>query len=75
MKLNKRKLIRCVTDNILVFVVFFGVFTLTFYANVISVDFGVGGYGGEEQRTVKRKNGKNSVSLVRFFDKSETCTL
>ena len=57
MKFNRRKFIKCVTDNGLVFVVFIGVFTLTFYANVIFVDFS--DTGREVENTIKRRNGKN----------------
>ena len=62
MNLSRRRIVKYVRGNLIVFVVFFGVFTLTFYANVIFVDLENETGEDEKNGEVKRRNG-----MKRFF--------
>ena len=61
MNLSRRRIFKYVRGNLMVFVVFFGVFTLTFYVNVIFVDLEDEVREEEEESAVKRRNGMEYI--------------
>ena len=67
MNLSRRRIFKYVRGNLMVFVVFFGVFTLTFYANVIFVDLEDEVREDEEDSVVKRRNGIENILQIIFW--------
>ena len=61
MNFNRRRIVKYIRGNLMVFVVFFVVFTLTFYANVIFVDLEDEVEQEEQDSAVKRRNGMENV--------------